>query len=285
MDEQNNNIFGTSGEVDLGSAELPQGFDPFASAPVTETATREEAQTPPAPTQSQVKNASEAPPAPKPKVNPVPATLENPLTQAMEAAETKDAEAAKDSIYTRAPKFAYAGVSEDIKEPMKTFEDLRIEKSSDFPELEDGKRVSWTVEYGKITKSVSDPKGTSVGKMKTEIETSKAFLDALKKMKPADREKAVCKIKPRITAQSKGELSEYKDVFPSLEAARASDKIICLIPAQDGRLYEMRKTPMGTFTTPAGKVAELPQVEAGFVPAFPSSPPVFWAASSASSVR
>jgi hypothetical protein len=33
-----------------------------------------------------------------------------------------------------------------------TFEEQLIEKSTDFPELEDGKKVSWTVTYCTITK-------------------------------------------------------------------------------------------------------------------------------------
>ena len=31
-----------------------------------------------------------------------------------------------------------------------TFEELRIDKADDFPELGVGKRVSWIVEYGKV---------------------------------------------------------------------------------------------------------------------------------------
>ena len=41
-----------------------------------------------------------------------------------------------------------------------TFEELRIRKSDDFTDLEEGKRVSWSVEYCGIRKGKSkDPKG------------------------------------------------------------------------------------------------------------------------------
>ncbi len=42
---------------------------------------------------------------------------------------------------------------------------------------------SWTVEYGKTTKSITDPKGTTIRSVKEEIERSRAFLDGLKKAK------------------------------------------------------------------------------------------------------
>ena len=73
----------------------------------------------------------------------------------LERAEAKDIETAKNSLSKKPPLFSYAGVSEEISDTSITFDALRIEKSNDFPELEDGKRVSWTVEYGKIKKSIS----------------------------------------------------------------------------------------------------------------------------------
>ncbi|GHU93044.1 hypothetical protein FACS1894208_01690 [Clostridia bacterium] len=194
-----------------------------------------------------------------------PFTETNPLAQAMETAE-------QGNVFSKPPRFEYAAASEDISDTSKTFEELRIEKASDFPELEDGKRVSWSVEYGKVTKPVADPKGTTIGKLKTQIETSKEFLESLKKLKPADRDKLVCKIKPRVTAQSKGEMPAYKGVFVSREEAEQSDKIIRLFPANDGKVYEQRKTEMGVFTTPSHGIAELSEVESGFVPALPPIP-------------
>jgi hypothetical protein len=128
------------------------------------------------------------------------AASENPLENAIDAAETKETEAAQQNLTEKPPVFEYAGATEDIADTSKTFEELRIEKAADFPELEDGKRISWTVEYGKITKTVSDPKNTSVAKMKSDIEMSKEFVDALKKAKDKN---PVCKLKPKVTAQTK----------------------------------------------------------------------------------
>ena len=47
-----------------------------------------------------------------------------------------------------------------------TFDELRIAKSEDFPELAEGKKVSWTVEYGKTVKPITDPKGTTIASVK-----------------------------------------------------------------------------------------------------------------------
>ena len=137
------------------------------------------------------------------------------------------------------PVFAYAGVTEDVEDTSVTFDELRIAKSEDFPELDDGKRVSWTVEYGKITKPVPSPRKKTVAEFKSEIETSKEFLDSLKKAK--DKSPA-CKLVPKVTAQSKGKMSAYKGIFPSFEEAEQSGKIISLFPSGDGNVYEMRKT-------------------------------------------
>jgi len=167
------------------------------------------------------------------------------------------------------PVFAYAGATETIGDTSMTFDELRIEKAGDFPELDDGKRVSWSVEYGKITKNVPDPKGTSIGKMKSDIESSKEFRDSLKRAKDKN---PVCKIKPRVTAQSKGTVTAYKGVFPTLEEAESAGKVISIVPSRDGRVYEIRDTEMGRFATPVSGCELLSDVQAGFTPALPRIP-------------
>ena len=193
---------------------------------------------------------------------------DNPMTTAIAAAETKDAEKARQSVYQKPPVFEYAGAAENIEDSAQTFDELRIAKAADFPELEEGKRVSWTVEYGKITKSVTDAKGTSVAKMKSDIESSKEFLDALKKAKDKN---PVCKVKPRVTAQSKGgaagAVSGYKGVFTCLDEADAAGKVISVLPAKDGKVYEIRDHPLGRFITPVVGCELLSDVRAGFIPA------------------
>ena len=196
-------------------------------------------------------------------------TPSNPLEAEISAAAEKDAETARDGLFSKPPVFAYAGVTEDVTDTSVTFDELRIAKSEDFPELDDGKRVSWTVEYGKITKPVPSPRKKTVAELKSEIETSKEFLDSLKKAK--DKSPA-CKLVPKVTAQSKGRMSAYKGVFPSFEEAEQSGKMISLFPSGDGNVYEMRKTEMGRFITPVSETSEIRRVKAGFTPALPLIP-------------
>jgi hypothetical protein len=184
--------------------------------------------------------------------------------------EIKEADKSQPSFVEKTPVFEYAGATENIDDTSKTFDELRIEKAADFPELEDGKRVSWTVEYGKVVKSVADPKGMSIGKMKSDIETSKEFEDSLKK-RGADKNPS-CKVKPRVTAQSKGTLSAYKGVYTNIAEAEASGKVISIVPARDGKIYEIRNTEMGKFITPVVDCELLSYVRAGFVPALPPIP-------------
>jgi len=246
MDDTNKDL-----DIDLGSD--PEGdFDPFALDDDLE-----EDDTP------------QEPPAEKPKAEKRVASSANPIEAAVNAAETKDAEKSQQSLMEKPPVFEYAGASEVIEDSAQTFDELRIEKAKDFPELEDGKRVSWTVEYGKSIKTVADPKGTSIAKMKSDIETSKDFLDSLKKAKDKN---PVCKIKPKVTAQSKGTMSAYKGVYVNIDEAEASGKLITLFPARDGNVYEMRNTEMGRFITKAANNDVMREVKAGFTPALPPVP-------------
>jgi len=188
----------------------------------------------------------------------------NPLANAVDAAETEDAVKAKQDSIKKLPVFEFAGASEEIADSSLTFDELRIAKAADFPELEDGKRVTWTVEYGKITKEIADAKGTSIAKIKSDIETSKAFLDALKK---ATDKNPVCKVKPRVKAQTKGTASGYKGVFANMKEVEAGGKVISFLPAKDGHVYEVRKNAMGTFITTVTGCDLLSDVKAGFTPA------------------
>ncbi len=213
-------------------------------------------------------------PAPQPvpqaqTPSPVPASEPaNPIATAIDKQETQTAQAAARSLFEKPPIFAYGSARDEITDGAMTFEELRIAKADDFPELGEGKRVSWIVEYGKVTKAITDPKGTTIQSVKEEIERSKAFLDGLKKSK--DKSPS-CLVKPRVTAQSKG-IAGYKGVFQSLEEAQASDKTICLFPSGDGKVYELRKTELGEFLAPKNNVIEFPSVRAGFTPALPLIP-------------
>ena len=70
------------------------------------------------------------------------------------------------------PVFKYGSCEEDIFDGDMTFEQLRAEKEPDFLELEDSKRVSWTVQYGRVTKPISSPAKQKIAQVKEEIELS-----------------------------------------------------------------------------------------------------------------
>lgn len=124
------------------------------------------------------------------------------------------------------------------------------------------------MEYGKISKVISAPKTAVIAKMKTEIEQSKDFLEAIKKAKDKN---FTCKVRPRITAQTKG-IASYKGIFTSLEDAMRSGKHICIVPAHDGNVYEIRCNEMGLFITRAQNVSELSEIQAGFSSVLPPIP-------------
>ena len=243
MSNQDNNLF------DLGSDPVDGDFDPFAT--------------------DDELNADDANETSEQQAKPVSSLLKQAETGTSANAPATKEPKLEHGLSEKPPVFEYAGATEDIEDTSKTFEELRIEKSDHFPELEDGKKVSWTVEYGKITKAVADPKGTSIGKVKSDIEASKEFTESLKKAK----DKApVCKVKPRVTAQSKGLASAYRGVFTNICDAMGSGKAISIVPAKDGSVYEIRNTEMGKFITPVAGCDMLSDVKAGFIPALPRIP-------------
>ncbi len=265
---------GGSGSVNPFEAALAQQPAPIpqeAPQPVPQVVQQPAAPTPqPAPPVFQNVQPVQPAPAPAPAAAPAaqPPLDIDPLSAAMAEQEVKAEQKAAKSLFEKAPVFLYGSAREDITDPGMTFEELRIAKSEDFPELAEGKKVSWTVEYGKTVKPITDPKGATIASVKSEIETSKAFLDNLKKAKDKNPD---CVVKPKVTAQSKG-IAAYKGVFSSLEEARASDKTICTIPCADGRVYELRKSELGEFIAPKENVIDLPTVVAGFTPALPLVP-------------
>ncbi len=245
--------------LDLGSTPLDDDFDPFAGdEDFSDDEVKEDLS---------AKNTTSS----KSRANVFKAreAISNPIVSAVDKVETKEAEKAQQSLYDRLPIFEYAGATESIDDTAKTFDELCIQKAIHFPELEDGKRVSWAVEYGKIAKTITDVKGTTIGKIKSEIETSKEFADILKKAKDKN---IVCKLKPRVTAQSKGYGVTYKDVFTNMDEAESAGKVISIVPARDGKVYEIRNTEMGRFITPVNNCELLSDIRAGFIPALPPIP-------------
>ena len=137
-----------------------------ASAP-----TPKEPETPAAP----APKPTAAPPAEKPALAQpeVSAAAENPIAAAF---EQKTAENTKKGLLEKPPVFYHKGVKEEIEEPSMTFEELRIRKSEDFTDLEEGKRVSWSVEYcGIHGKKECGPNGSK----QVFLNVGKVFLRAL----------------------------------------------------------------------------------------------------------
>ena len=193
---------------------------------------------------------------------------QNLFDAAIAQAEEKEAKAAANGLIDKLPIFSYGSTKEEIVDTSKTFDQLRNEKSEDFPELDDGTSVTWKMVYGTITKTVSTPKKTTIASLKTEIEKSKEFLVSLKKAK-GDVE---CKVTPSIKAKNKGTVSSYKGVCASIEDAKACGKTISFVPSDDGKVYEVRMNKIGTFIAEAGNVSTLKKVRAGFIPALPKIP-------------
>ena len=138
--------------------------------------------------------------------------------------------------------------------------------------FDEAQSLSWSVSYGKVTKTVSQPRKTKIGQFKREIETSKDFVNALKKA--ADKHPK-CVVKPIIHMQKKGEASSYKGTFLSLSDARASQKTITFVPGRDGKVYERRTTNAGEFITPAastGAITVLDEIRPGFQSSLPKIP-------------
>lgn len=258
-----NAIFGDS--TDTANQGNPFEVQATAAAPAPAPATQE------MPAAPAVEAAAPMPAVAPPKEAPAPAQPEsnaaagNPIAAAF---EQKTAENTKKGLLEKPPVFYHKGVKEDIEDASMTFEELRIRKSEDFTDLEEGKRVSWSVEYCGIRKEIKDPKGTTIISMKETIERSREFLEALKKSKEKD---PCCYVKPKVEMKTKGNAA-YKGRFGTLEEARESDKVICLIPSCDGRIYELRKMEQGEFIAPKNNVVDFSEIRAGFIPALPKIP-------------
>ena len=302
--DKNNGFFGNDGGLDLGSASGDfGGFAPFDSTEANEifsgTTTPENtaSENNAAPVQQAAPNANTeqmVEPATEPNTAKVEETKNEGVTEANTAqpeavagtnsseqaevpnlfeaavakAEEKQAETTKNSLTDKLPIFVHGSAKEEIVDTSKTFEQLRLEKAEDFPELDEGDNVSWKVTYVTITKVVTNKKDT-IASFKKKIEDSKEFVNALKKAKGTEIE---CKVSPTITAKKKGIMSPYKGLYSSVDEAQKSGKVISFVPSEDGRVFEVRNSKMGTFIAPTEKVTSFKMVRAGFIPALPKIP-------------
>jgi len=208
---------------------------------------------------------------------PDPAPVQQPMLDQFDAVmqnlEVQGEKRMLDALAAKPAIFSYAKVKENIEDRDSTFEDLRQKYEADFPELSDPKTISWTVNYGKTTKSVSNPGSDKVYDIKTEIENSKAFKEALKKAKTDAEKNPECIVKLFKKAQTKGEaLSGIKELCLTKAEAAQTNKPIVLLPSKDGRVYEQRRNEIGCFTAPAENVREFEDMQAEFKMALPKIP-------------
>ena len=208
------------------------------------------------------------PAAPDPA--PVQQTMLDPFEAAIRDAEAQGEKRMLEALAAKPAIFSYAKVKENIEDRDSTFEDLRQRYEADFPELSDPKTISWTVNYGKTTKTVNNPGSDKVYDIKTEIENSKAFKEALKKAKTDAEKNPECIVKLFKRAQTKGEaLSGIKELCLTKAEAAQTNKSIILLPSKDGRVYERRRNEIGCFTAPAENVREFENIQAEFKMALP----------------
>ena len=184
--------------------------------------------------QSVVQQPVMQPAAPEPA--PVQETMLDPFDAVMQNLEVQGEKRMLEALAAKPAIFSYAKVKENIEDRDSTFEDLRQKYEADFPELSDPKTISWTVNYGKTTKSVSNPGSDKVYDIKAEIENSKAFKEALKKAKTDAEKNPECIVKLFKKAQTKGEaLSGIKELCLTKAEAAQTNKPIVLLPSKDGR--------------------------------------------------
>ncbi len=204
---------------------------------------------------------------------PVQETMLDKFDMVMQNLEVQGEKRMLEALAAKPAIFSYAKVKENIEDRDSTFEDLRQRYEADFPELSDPKTISWTVNYGKTTKSVSNPGSDKVYDIKAEIENSKAFKEALKKAKTDAEKNPECIVKLFKKAQTKGEaLSGIKELCLTKAEAAQTNKPIVLLPSKDGRVYEQRRNEIGCFTAPAENVREFEDIRAEFKMALPKIP-------------
>ena len=197
----------------------------------------------------------------------------DPFEQALNDAKNQQESRMLETLATKPAFFSYGKVKESIEDGESTFEDRRAKYETDFPELSDGKLITWSVNYGKVTKQINNPASDKVYTVKAEIEKSKAFTDGLKKAKTDAEKNPECVVKLFKKAQTKGEaLSGIKELCLTKAEAAQTNKPIVLLPSKDGRVYEQRRNEIGCFTAPAENVREFEDIRAEFKMALPKIP-------------
>lgn len=77
---------------------------------------------------------------------------EDPFAAALKKAKAQSDERLTESFSEKDAVFSYGKAKDPISEHDCTFEELRQKYETDFPELSESKKVSWTMIYGKVEK-------------------------------------------------------------------------------------------------------------------------------------
>ena len=144
------------------------------------------------------------PEAPDASEDPEPQPAVDPFAAALAKAQADSGQRQIETLAATPPVFSYASAKEDITDREITFDGLREKYQTDFPELSEKKKVSWTVSYGKTTRIISNPESDKVYTIKAEIEKSKAFRDNLAKAKTEKERNIQCLVTPKVMAQTIG---------------------------------------------------------------------------------
>ena len=199
---------------------------------------------------------------------------EDPYAAALKRAEEDRLQRRLEKTTQKDAVFSYGKARDPITDKDVTFEGLRLLYQVDFPELSEGKNVSWSVSYGTMTKMVQNPGSDRVYDVKAEMERSRQFQEMIQKRK--GEQGLECLVKPHITAQKKGSIPpripQYKAYCTSQQEAEDCPKPIVVFPSGDGKLYQIRKTFVGTFTAPAEFLPEFPTAKSGFRLELPKIP-------------
>lgn len=67
-------------------------------------------------------------------------------------------------------------------------------------------------------------------------------------------------------------MPDYKGFYMDYDVAMQSHKVITLVPAKDGKIYEIRKNKIGTFQSPARAIGEFADLKTEFVLSLPKIP-------------
>ena len=149
----------------------------------------------------------------------------DPFEQALNDTKNQQESRMLDALATKPAFFSYGKVKESIEDRESTFEDLRAIYETDFPDLSDGKLISWSVSYGKVTKQINTPASDKVYTVKAKIEKSKAFTDGLKKAKTDAEKNPECVILRSVMEGVSFAFQDCREVFSEMGLQQSTMRV------------------------------------------------------------